>query len=212
MAAARLTRDEKKAVTRSKLIEAAIGAFAEGGIDGTSLEQVAERAGLTKGAIYSNFGSKDDLVLAVIFSQSSTPEEVREIPGDSLNEAADSIARFVLDKGTMDATAGRLESDLYLYAFRRPELLQQIQLLATDRVSGLADALQSKADAINEQLPMPAQQMTIVIDGLIAGLGQRRLLFGEKLVPDELFVEALRLVLRPIQPKRSNTRRRTASD
>src|SRR4051794_11485941 len=48
----RLTREEKKAQTRERLIEAAARVFAEKGFAATSLDEVADAAGLTKGAVY----------------------------------------------------------------------------------------------------------------------------------------------------------------
>src|SRR6266568_6891513 len=62
----RLTREEKKAQTRERLIEAAAKVFAEKGFAATSLDEVADTAGLTKGAVYSNFENKEDLVRAVL--------------------------------------------------------------------------------------------------------------------------------------------------
>src|SRR5207237_7478801 len=62
----RLTRDEKKAQTRERLIDAASQVFARKGFAATSLDEVAETAGLTKGAVYSNFESKEDLVRSVL--------------------------------------------------------------------------------------------------------------------------------------------------
>lgn len=65
MARRRLTRAERKALTRSELLKAAEELFVRQGYHGTSLDQVAERAGYTKGAVYSAFNSKADLFLAV---------------------------------------------------------------------------------------------------------------------------------------------------
>ena len=48
---------------RLLLLQAAERVFASRGVDGASLEDVATEAGLTKGAIYSNFSSKGDLIL-----------------------------------------------------------------------------------------------------------------------------------------------------
>lgn len=61
----RLTREEKKAQTRERLLEAGAKLFAERGFHGASVEDVAERAGFSTGAIYRNFASKDDFFLAV---------------------------------------------------------------------------------------------------------------------------------------------------
>src|SRR5713226_7690587 len=62
----KLTRDEKKARTRERLLDAAADVFARRGFHAASLDEVADEAGLTKGAVYSNFTSKDDLIVALI--------------------------------------------------------------------------------------------------------------------------------------------------
>ena len=65
MAATRVRRAESKAATRSELLDAARRVFVERGYHGASLELVAGEAGYTKGAVYSAFGSKGDMFLAV---------------------------------------------------------------------------------------------------------------------------------------------------
>jgi len=62
----RLTREEKKALTRSQLLEASKEVFLRRGFHRAGLEEVAEEAGFTRGAVYSNFESKDDLFLALL--------------------------------------------------------------------------------------------------------------------------------------------------
>jgi AcrR family transcriptional regulator len=61
----RMTRDERKAATRTELLDAARRVFLERGYHGTSLDLVAGEAGYTKGAVYSAFGSKGQMFLAV---------------------------------------------------------------------------------------------------------------------------------------------------
>ena len=56
--ATRLTRPESQARTRAELIATARDLFLSDGYAGTSLERVAEAAGYSKGAVYSNFASK----------------------------------------------------------------------------------------------------------------------------------------------------------
>lgn len=68
----RLTREESKARTREELIRAANRLFLRNGYVATSLANIAEEAALTKGAVYSNFESKEDLFLALL--QESDPE------------------------------------------------------------------------------------------------------------------------------------------
>lgn len=62
----RLTRDESREATRQAVLDAAERLFIERGYRGASLDQIAENAGFSKGAVYSNFGSKGDLFLALL--------------------------------------------------------------------------------------------------------------------------------------------------
>lgn len=56
----------RRSVTRERLLEAAAEVFAERGIVAARVEDVCERAGYTRGAFYSNFASKDDLLVALL--------------------------------------------------------------------------------------------------------------------------------------------------
>src|SRR6476620_3512679 len=64
--ATRITRTERKARTRDELLLAARSVFLRRGFHGASLDEIAEEAGYTKGAVYSNFAGKDDLYLALL--------------------------------------------------------------------------------------------------------------------------------------------------
>jgi AcrR family transcriptional regulator len=57
----RLTRSESQARTRAALLQAGAEVFVERGFAGSSVEAIAERAGFTRGAFYSNFTSKEQL-------------------------------------------------------------------------------------------------------------------------------------------------------
>src|ERR1700689_4541399 len=59
-------RSARKAETRTRLLEAAARGYARRGLDGAPLEEVAAEAGFTKGAVYGNFGSKENLLLALM--------------------------------------------------------------------------------------------------------------------------------------------------
>jgi AcrR family transcriptional regulator len=62
----RLTRRESQEATCERLVEAAAKAFIRHGFDATSVEKIAEDAGFSRGAFYSNFRSKDELFIAVL--------------------------------------------------------------------------------------------------------------------------------------------------
>jgi AcrR family transcriptional regulator len=62
----RLTRQESQQVTCTKLVDAAERVFVRAGFDAASVEQIAEAAGFSRGAFYSNFQSKDEIFLALL--------------------------------------------------------------------------------------------------------------------------------------------------
>jgi AcrR family transcriptional regulator len=65
----RLTRAESRARTRAALLQAAAELFVERGLQGTSVEAIAERAGYTRGAFYSNFATKEELFAELLQSR-----------------------------------------------------------------------------------------------------------------------------------------------
>src|ERR1700733_5469601 len=65
-------RDEQKALTRRRLIDAAETVFARSGFHGASVEEIAREAGATTGALYSNFAGKEDLFLALFEERIAT--------------------------------------------------------------------------------------------------------------------------------------------
>lgn len=97
MARKRLTREESKAKTRVELIRAANRLFLRNGYVATSLANIAEEAALTKGAVYSNFESKEDLFLALL--QESDPEwiaphDTTKADGGTPAEKAKNFGRY----------------------------------------------------------------------------------------------------------------------
>ncbi len=66
MGGMRLTREQSRAQTRERLLEAARGVFARNGFHGSSVEEIASAAGFSTGALYSNFEGKEDLFLVLM--------------------------------------------------------------------------------------------------------------------------------------------------
>ncbi len=81
----RLRRPEQSSRNRGLVLDAAEKLFREKGFHGATLEQIAEEAGFSKGVIYSQFGSKDDLFLALMEQRmerrvNRSLEKVRDAP------------------------------------------------------------------------------------------------------------------------------------
>ncbi|HUR78582.1 MAG TPA: TetR/AcrR family transcriptional regulator [Acidimicrobiales bacterium] len=97
MARRRLTREENKAKTRQELLRAANRLFLRNGYVATSLANIAEEAGLTKGAVYSNFESKEDLFLALLQEPEpewTGPHDVAGVTGTDTPDKARSFGRY----------------------------------------------------------------------------------------------------------------------
>lgn len=123
------TRAEQQEHTRERLIHAALDVFTERGFHGASVQEIATRAGFTKGAVYANFAGKEDLFLAVV-------DQRIETQNTELAELADAERTGHLDG---DARAreylaaafkpqwGMLALEATLYAMREsPELLAEL--------------------------------------------------------------------------------------
>ena len=97
MARKRLTREESKAKTRQELLRAANRLFLRNGYVATSLANIAEEAALTKGAVYSNFESKEDLFLALLQEPDpewTGPHEVSGLTGADKEERSRNFGTY----------------------------------------------------------------------------------------------------------------------
>jgi AcrR family transcriptional regulator len=96
----RRTQAERRAATRRALLDAARSLFAEKGYHGTAAEEIVQRAGLTRGALYHHFEGKKDLFRAVVDEmESEIDEEIEaaERAQSGLPEAVTAGYRAFLD-------------------------------------------------------------------------------------------------------------------
>src|SRR4051812_8292598 len=110
----RLTRPEQQARTRAAVLTAARAEFAEHGYADAKVDRIAERAELTRGAVYSNFPGKRALYLAVLVDsveRHTDAAPARSSPGPA--EALGAFARVWLERLPLSgdtSAAGRLPS------------------------------------------------------------------------------------------------------
>ena len=125
------TQEERKADTRTRLLEAAAALFAERGIDAVSVDAVAEAAGRTSGAVYAHFGSKQGLLLALLdeWAHSLVTVIAAEFElADSLDDRLRAVATNVITNPTEQTRRLLLlERELGLRAARDPEVAAALQ-------------------------------------------------------------------------------------
>jgi AcrR family transcriptional regulator len=98
--AIRVSRGERQAQTRSDLIAAAREVFLRRGFHGATLEEIAQEAGYTKGAVYSNFEDKDALYLAVLDAHYERRIEAYAgivLEGEVWEDVLREVSRFMAD-------------------------------------------------------------------------------------------------------------------
>jgi AcrR family transcriptional regulator len=190
----RLTRAETKARTRTRLLDAAAKVFARKGFGGASVEEIAETAGYSTGALYANFGSKDELFLELLASRTSYRQaEAATIVSDhggSIDEVKAGMNRFLIDVADKDADIAPLQAELWLYAIRRPELLEQLASQFRDNRDSLTTVLAERGRARGWAQSLPSEDLATVVLALFQGLVQLRRT-DPALVPEELYGTAL---------------------
>jgi AcrR family transcriptional regulator len=185
----RLTREEKKARTRAQLIDAAATVFARRGFVPASLDEVAEEAGLTKGAVYSNFDSKEDLFEAVIDERFDKPlqhevEAISEIEGTQQDRAM-AGARMFIDAVQQERELFLLALERRIYVARHPELGPGLLARYREQLGRVADLIADQSKKWDLPLPLPPEQMAVAVEALSQGLELQRLA-DPGAVPDDL--------------------------
>jgi AcrR family transcriptional regulator len=183
----RLTRNESKRRTRAALIEAAAEVFARRGFGAARVEEIAERAGVTTGALYGHFKGKQDLFLAVFEDFAAVRvQQVEQSVGDAGPRAgADQWMRL------LDESPWRfwLHVEFANYAMDDPDLRARYALRVAAVRLAIARLLGERYD-----LAVPAEWLATVIRALGMGLSLERLV-DPAAIPPEMFGDAVELLL-----------------
>ena len=136
---ARVTRAESKERTRQRLLAEAQRLFRERGYAATSLEQIADAAEVTKGAIYGHFASKEDLMLSAL-EAAPAPDYSATLNNES-QPLRERLAAFGRAAAEHPGDTGELAMYLEFFAalLRAPDALQRYSSTRERRLQELAD-------------------------------------------------------------------------
>jgi len=173
---ARLTRRETQEQTRARLVDTAKGLFLANGYNVTSLGEVAEAAGYTKGAVYSNFATKHELGLAVleVVQEERVAAIVDSFVGaDTFEQRIAAFGRWAEQNiGDVGWTALEVE---FATSTRH---VQEIRAALAERrrlITGvLGDLLADQAEQFGIELPAPPLDVATHLLALGIGLGVQR--------------------------------------
>jgi AcrR family transcriptional regulator len=194
-----LTRREKQQRTRRSLLEAASEMFCRHGLDGASIDDVAQAAGYTKGAFYANFKSKEELFLVMLDERYSEELErldralagTHEAQEEALAAATDFI-HFATDEEWQ-----RLAFQFLAYAARNEAFRQELATRQRAMRERMAKIFERWHKGFGNEPALPIEDITamtfFMADGFLAG----RVI--EPDLPDELYTTMIGVFLRGLQ-------------
>jgi len=174
----------KRARTRALLVQAAAELVGTKGLEQTSLEDVAQRAGMSRGAIYGNFKDRDELFLAVMEARWQ-PVVPKFKPGASYEQQM----RILADAAIAALPARRMasigEASFQFYALSHEKMRARFVQINSEAYRRAAEEM--LAYIPERKLPMPAQVFVRVLHGIIEGLT-----FLSFLTPELITAEVIR--------------------
>jgi AcrR family transcriptional regulator len=186
----RLTRKEKQADTRQRLMQAAAKVFAERGLHHASIDELAERAGFTKGAFYANFSSKEELFLAMLderfaarLAELERTTGTDEAPEEQARQAGADFSRAI----AADPEWERLFFEFAAHAGRDERFRAELVKRYRDLRSRIEELYRRRLD--REELPVPPvplDRLALMTFAMVNGMALEKMLEPD-LVDDELY-------------------------
>jgi AcrR family transcriptional regulator len=191
MATTRLTREERKAQTRADLLAAAREVFLRRGFHGASLDEIAEEAGYTKGAIYSNFEDKDALYLAVLdahYEQRVAAYAELLFEEETFEDAIRAVGRFMVEADARDPDWLPTLAEFSAHA-ARDESLRRAYVGVRERfLVAIAGVIETLCDMHGVALRVPSLEAARASSLLARGYSAERRLDPDAVSP-ETFIE-----------------------
>jgi AcrR family transcriptional regulator len=188
----RLTREESRAQTRERLLEAAFAVFARDGIEAAAIEEIAELAGYSRGAFYSNFESKEELLLVLLDREMEQAKKniAAILSGDS---PADQIIQRVREyyvNLASDSQHCTFMLGVQLYSLQNPKMRPRVaEWLRRDRAMVVEQAREVYL-AIGQEPPYSAEIVALGLISISQGLGLTQAI-DPTLISAELLPQAL---------------------
>jgi AcrR family transcriptional regulator len=166
----RLTRAQQQALTRERLLAAAEQVLARHGYGGASIDLITAEAGYSKGAIYSNFESKEAVFLELlrVYMERDMAELARivSLPAHQLSAALSAW----LETMHCDSDCPLLVTELQLHARRNPAFAKRYYALQDQQTGALARILERFFEAQSVPLPMDPRDLAGCMTALAHGL------------------------------------------
>lgn len=155
----------KRERTRQRLVDATLLLIAERGFAGATVEEIAARAGVTTGSIYSNYRSRADLLWDAA-SRRSLRLDLKLTPGAPLTEQARAMAKAVIALMPQSKASADFHRDLQLHLRADPELWRRQAAQYRQMFDAFAVRV---AELYGDELTIPPRHLVIAIQAMIWG-------------------------------------------
>ncbi|HEX6357839.1 TetR/AcrR family transcriptional regulator [Actinophytocola sp.] len=189
----------KRRQTQTRLLDAALDAFAERGFQGTSVEEICERAGFSRGAFYSNYSSKTELFIALYHRQSETilgALAKRASPsGQPVPHDLETVVRQILAAVPHDRRWYLINTEFALHAVRNPSAAATFAA-ARGRVRTIfAESLTEVLGRMDLELTVPAEDLARWLWAMSEGGTAQSYMEPQRLAPNDLIMQVAPLLL-----------------
>jgi AcrR family transcriptional regulator len=187
-----VTRRQKQAETRTSLLNSAAKLFCRHGLEGASVEEVAQDAGYTKGAFYSNFKSKEELFLVMLderFSEQLDRIEVLLAGDEQPGEEAQHAAQDFINSFRGEEDWKRLYFEFVAYAMRNDGFRQELATRHRALRARLAEIYRGWAAGFPAEPPLPFEDIAAMTDFMADGFLLDRMVDPE--LDDKLYAKML---------------------
>jgi AcrR family transcriptional regulator len=172
----RLSREESRALTRERLLDSARKTFARDGYNGATVDEIAENAGYSKGAFYSNFENKEAIFLEILYQHKQAEVKGIQFLLDSdlsAEELIGAISNRYQELNT-DADWSLLSIEFQLQVGRSSRFAEQFAQMQNDHCHAIGRLLQMLFEKAQRRMPGRPEDLANGFIAMTFGLALQR--------------------------------------
>ncbi|MCG3751964.1 TetR/AcrR family transcriptional regulator [Amycolatopsis sp. Poz14] len=180
---------KRRPQTVSSLLDAALEVFADRGFRGTSIEEVCERAGLTRGAFYSNYRTKEELFFALFDRHAQRVLDRLADAVDAMRGSVEPLAELISRTSAVDHAEHRwylLSTEFTLHAIRNPDAARRLAEHDRRLRAEVVRLFETLFDQLGRRPTVDLDSLARFTTALHEGALAQSLVEPDQLAPDEL--------------------------
>jgi AcrR family transcriptional regulator len=192
---ARLTPEHRRQLANEAMLDAAETVFAKKGFGAASMEEIAVESGFSRAALYARFGSKEDLLGAVLDRHSARTAKQFAAMAIPTTPIAGALEAAEIFKQTVTLEMVPLDLELRLNALRNPKLRKRVAAIDRSQTETMTQLIEHNMKGAQRLLDIPAEDLADIGLAAVAGLMQRAALAETSPVRLRRLVESLFVLL-----------------